>query len=91
MERMERVQSSIVTTTIITIGTDLKGIFHLENGHGLTSMDLHMREQATKKAQRRATRTMSVFRHYSLLSFLELLQKYNFIGERRTFCQILYV
>lgn len=71
-ERMEGVQSSIVTTTIITIGADLKGIFHLENGHSWTLMDLHMREQATEKAQRRPTKTMSVFRYYSLLIFVSL-------------------
>lgn len=47
---MERVQSHMVTITMITIGTDLKGILHLENGHGWTLMDLHMWCTSYKKS-----------------------------------------
>lgn len=72
MEWMERVQSHIVTITIITIGTDLKGILHLENGHSWTLMDLHLRCTSCKEALRKSTRTMSVFRYNSLFIFLTL-------------------
>lgn len=69
---MERVQSHIVTITIITIGTDLKEILHLENGHSWTLMDLHLRCTSCKEALRKTTRTMSVFRYNSLFIFLTL-------------------
>lgn len=72
MEWMERVQSHIVTITIITIGTDLKGILHLENGHSWTWMDLHLRCTNCKEALRKTTRTMSVLRYNSLFILLTL-------------------